>query len=51
MLILDNRDNKWDFEKKKKRNNDELSEVSITDICTSFPLSTAPSLALWELVK
>lgn len=50
MLILDNRDNKWDFEK-KKRNNDELSEVSITDICTSFPLSTAPSLALWELVK
>lgn len=52
MLILDNRDNKWDFElKKKKRNNDELSEVSITNICTSFPLSTAPSLALWELVK
>lgn len=50
MLILDNRDNKWDFEK-KKRNNDELSGVSITDICTSFPLSTAPSLALWELVK
>lgn len=51
MLILDNRDNKWVLKKKRDNDNNELSEVSITDICTSLPLSAALSLVLWELGK